>query len=110
MVGAEMEESDQENILNRSNWSLVFGPHILIVHTGMGGGMDSMILRMSMGSSMAGTVVLRMGMGGSNMESLRYPHTTTTNSITFSFGSIWSTRTTHAHGSIWLWSSGSIKL
>lgn len=46
------------------------------VHTGMGSNMDThttMILHMSMGSSMVGMVVLRMGMGNNSMESLWYP-------------------------------------
>ena len=69
------EESEQKNILNRSEWRQVFGPQIPIIHTGMGCSMDThtMILRMIMDNKLVGTLVLRKGMGSRSMEPLWYP-------------------------------------
>ena len=76
--GATVKEtSHQMNILNCSKRHQVLRSQVLIVHTGIGNSMDThtMILRMSMGShsTIVSTVVLRMGMGNTNMESLWYP-------------------------------------
>ena len=74
VVGAEMKEkSNQEYILNRSNRPQDLGPQIPIVHKCTGNSMDTMILCMSMGSNMAGTVVHHVRMDSSSMESLWYP-------------------------------------